>query len=314
MKKSGNPIKKLFFILIPPIFLLVMISAAVQQEKPEVPYVPTPEKVVLEMLKMADVGRNDVLYDLGCGDGRIVITAAKRLGCRGVGFDIDPQRIKESRENALKQGVSDQVEFFRLDLFKADISNATVVTLYLLSSVNLRLRPKLFRELEPGTRVVSHDFDMGTWKAEESIIIYDSTDDYSPPYDPLFFEDYWDKHNVYFWIIPANVTGTWKWTMPDVSGQKPFRLELNQSFQVVTGKAFEGSSSISLMIKDGKIIGNKLEFSLERKLRGRSEKIHFEGLVKENIMEGSARIGGESGAKKKWRAKRDPSTFKSIEK
>jgi tRNA G37 N-methylase Trm5 len=153
---------------------------------PEVPFVPTRERVVDEMLKVANVGKNDVLYDLGSGDGRIPITAAKRFGTRGVGVDIDPDRIRESRENAAKAGVSDRVKFFQQDLFETDIKEATVVTLYLLPDVNLRLRPKLLSELKPGTRVVSHNYDMGDWKPLKTITLK------LPE----------GEHTVYFWVVP----------------------------------------------------------------------------------------------------------------
>jgi SAM-dependent methyltransferase len=172
--------------------LLLTTAAAVAQplkplEKvPEVPYVPTREKVVDEMLKVAKVGKNDVLYDLGCGDGRIPITAAKQFGTRGVGVDIDPDRVREARENATKAGVSDRVKFFQQDLFETDIKDATVVTLYLLPDVNLRLRPKLLSELKPGTRVVSHNYDMGDWKPLRTITV-------NLPEG---------EHTVYFWIVP----------------------------------------------------------------------------------------------------------------
>jgi SAM-dependent methyltransferase len=135
----------------------------------DVPYVPTPEPVVEKMLELAKVQKDDVVYDLGCGDGRIVITAARQFGARGVGVDIDPQRIKESNENARKAGVTDRVKFVQGNLFNVDLKEATVVTLYLLPEINLKLRPKLFRELKPGTRVVSHDFDMADWKPEKTV-------------------------------------------------------------------------------------------------------------------------------------------------
>ena len=149
--------------------LLSVVSTTAQQplkplkKKPEVPYVPSHEKVVAAMLKVAKVGKNDILYDLGCGDGRVVITAAKRFGTRGVGVDIDPARIREARENAVKAGVAEKVKFLQQDLFETDIREATVVTLFLLPEVNLRLRPKLFSDLKPGTRLVSHNFGMGDW-------------------------------------------------------------------------------------------------------------------------------------------------------
>lgn len=134
----------------------------------DVPYVPTPQPVVDKMLELASVGRRDVLYDLGCGDGRIVITAAKRRGARGTGIDIDPARIEEAVENARSAGVSSRVNFRQGDLFEADFSPATVVTLYLLPEINRKLRPQLWKQLKVGTRVVSHDFDMGDeWPPEK---------------------------------------------------------------------------------------------------------------------------------------------------
>lgn len=134
----------------------------------DVPYVPTPQPVVNKMLQLASVGRRDVLYDMGCGDGRIVITAAKRRGARGTGIDIDPARIEEAVENARSAGVYSRVNFRQGDLFEADFSPATVVTLYLLPDINRKLRPQLWKQLKVGTRVVSHDFDMGDeWPPEK---------------------------------------------------------------------------------------------------------------------------------------------------
>ncbi len=173
---------------------LVLIGAAVAcaqapaaPTKPlDVPYVPTKEPVVDQMLKMANVKAGDVVYDLGCGDGRIVITAAKRFGTRGVGIDLDPERIAEANENAKKAGVSDRVTFIQGDLFDAKIGEATVVTLYLLPDVNLRLRPKLLAELKPGTRIVSHNYDMGDWKPEQTAkVMVEGT-----------------EHLVYSWTVP----------------------------------------------------------------------------------------------------------------
>jgi SAM-dependent methyltransferase len=136
--------------------------------EPEVPYVPTHDMIVAEMLKVAKVGKNDVLYDLGSGDGRIPITAAKKFGTRGIGVDIDPARITEARANAVKAGVADKVTFKQQDLFETDIKEATVVTLYLLQRLNEKLKPKLMRDLKPGTRIVSHAFDMGDWPPEKT--------------------------------------------------------------------------------------------------------------------------------------------------
>jgi ribosomal protein L11 methylase PrmA len=136
---------------------------------PDVIYVPTPHEVVDDMLRLANVKKGDVLYDLGSGDGRIAISAAKRYGIRAVGIDIDPERIREAKENARKAGVTSLVEFRQEDLFKADFREASVVTLYLLPDLNVKLRPKLWGELKPGTRIVSHQFDMGNWKPEKRL-------------------------------------------------------------------------------------------------------------------------------------------------
>jgi predicted RNA methylase len=141
-----------------------VLRAQEDWDKWDVPFVPSPDDVVEAMLKLAKTSAADTVYDLGCGDGRIVIAAAKQFGARGVGIDIDPQRIKEATENAKKAGVAERVKFIEQDLFKADIKAATVVTLYLLSTVNERLKPILKRDLKKGTRVVSHQFSMGDWK------------------------------------------------------------------------------------------------------------------------------------------------------
>jgi len=171
--------------------LLAAIAAA--QTAPahlDVPYVPTPNPVVDGMLKLANVKKGDVVYDLGCGDGRIVIAAAKEYGATGVGVDINPERIQEAKENAKKAGVEDRVRFVEGDLFTADIHEATVVTLFLLTSVNQRLRPKLLADLQPGTRVVSNTFDMGDWKPEKEATVEGTN-------DGAYF-----SRKLYLWTIP----------------------------------------------------------------------------------------------------------------
>ncbi len=159
------------------------------QREPDARYEPTPQEVVEEMLELANVTEDDVLYDLGSGDGRIVITAAQKYSTRGVGVDIDPQRIQEVNENAQKAGVTDRVEFRQQDLFEADISDATVVTLYLLPDVNVKLRPKLLEELKPGTRILSHSHSMGEWEPERVVQV--------PGPD--------HEHTLYYWVIPEEV-------------------------------------------------------------------------------------------------------------
>jgi SAM-dependent methyltransferase len=151
--------------------LTVPILAQTGQKRPDAPhlapYVPTPQEVVDRMLQLGDVGKNDVVYDLGCGDGRIPITAAKRFGARGVGVDIDPQRIAEANANAKKEGVTHLVSFKLQDAMATDVSEATVVTLYLLSASNLKLRPMLTKQLKSGSRIVSHAFSMGDWQPDK---------------------------------------------------------------------------------------------------------------------------------------------------
>jgi SAM-dependent methyltransferase len=165
-------------------------QAPALQRSPDVPYVPTAEPVVDKMLELAKVTKDDVVYDLGSGDGRIVITAAKKYGATGLGVDINPERVKEAKENAQKAGVTDKVKFIQGDLFQMDLTPASVVTLYLLPDVNLKLRPKLLQELKPGTRVVSHNYHMGDWKPEKTVTV----------------DAGGTNHTVYFWTVPDKGT------------------------------------------------------------------------------------------------------------
>ena len=177
------------------IAMLLAAGAAAQspqaRRQPDVPFVPTTEQAVAAMLKLGEVKKTDVLYDLGCGDGRIVIAAAKSFGAHAVGIDINPERIKEAKENAAKAGVEKLVRFEENDLFEADIHEATVVTLFLLPNINLKLRPKLLKDLKPGTRIVSNTFDMGDWKPEKEATVGDADD-----------EDSYLSHRLFLWIVP----------------------------------------------------------------------------------------------------------------
>ena len=167
-------------------------QSAPQPRRLDVPYVPTTDEAVAAMLKLADIKPSDVVYDLGCGDGRIVIAAARKFGTRGVGVDIDPARIREANENAKKAGVEKLVRFEQKDLFQTDIHDANVVMLFLLNSVNLKLRPKLLRELKPGTRIVSNTFDMGDWKPDKEAAV-EGTD------NGTFLSQY-----LYLWKVPQS--------------------------------------------------------------------------------------------------------------
>lgn len=177
--------KKLFAVILFSLTASNLVSgqSTTAEVKLDVPYVPTSPEVVNAMLKLARVSVNDIVYDLGCGDGRIVISAAKEYGASGKGIDINPDRISEAKANAEKANVSDLVKFAVADLFKTDFSPASVVTLYLLPSVNLRLRPLLLKQLKPGTRIVSHAFDMGDWKPEKTVQVESGA-------------------TIYLWVIP----------------------------------------------------------------------------------------------------------------
>lgn len=162
--------------------LLLGFTRVSAQVNLDVPYVPTPMDVVEAMLDLAKVGKNDVVYDLGCGDGRIVVTAAKKYGATGIGVDLNPDRIEDANRNAQEQGVTGKVKFYEGNLFDFDFSKANVLTLYLLPDVNLKLKPKILKEMKPGSRVVSHAFDMGDWKPDKQISV--------------------DGRTVYFWTVP----------------------------------------------------------------------------------------------------------------
>jgi SAM-dependent methyltransferase len=189
-------IRKAFVL---PLLLAAALTAVAQDSKPsrspDVPYVPTTEPAVEEMLKLANVSKNDVVYDLGCGDGRIVIAAAKNYGARGVGIDINPERIAEANENAKKAGVQHLVKFIEQDLFEADFREASVVTLFLLTEVNMKLRPKLLEQLKPGTRVVSNTFEMGDWKPEKEARLNGDESEYS-----------YLSSKFFLWTIPAKAS------------------------------------------------------------------------------------------------------------
>ena len=194
----------------------------------EVPFVTTPDNVTLAMLRLADVTRKDVVIDLGSGDGRIVIVAARKFGARGLGVEIVPDLVQKSRENAKAAGVESRVEFREQDLFQADLKKASVVTLYLLPDVNLRLRPKLLA-LKPGTRIVSHDWDMADWQPDKTITL-------DVPDKTVGIEK---KSRVHLWIVPANFDGLWC----GAGDARGARLTMRQQFQHVQGELADGAGT-----------------------------------------------------------------------
>ncbi|HUQ28341.1 MAG TPA: class I SAM-dependent methyltransferase [Usitatibacter sp.] len=220
--------------------LALPLALAVRAASEDVPFITTPDNVTVTMLQIARVNAQDYVIDLGSGDGRIVITAAKQFGARGLGVEIVPDLVKRSRENAAAAGVASRVEFREDDLFKADLAKATVITMYLLPEVNLELRPKLLA-LKPGTRIVSHDWDMGDWPPERSVTL-------DVP-DKVIGREKSSK--VHLWIVPARVNGAWC-----AAGKSKSTLEIDQKFQSMRATALRGEARHSF---DGRIRGSQLQ-------------------------------------------------------
>jgi len=238
----------------------------VGQEGKDVVWVPTPQALVEKMLELAKITPVDFLIDLGSGDGRTVITAAKR-GTRALGIEYNPDMVNLSRKNAEKEGVSEKAQFMETDLFEFDFSKATVITMFLLPDINIRLRPKLL-DLKPGTRIVSNTFTMQEWQADDTATTSDD-------------ETSWTT--AFLWIIPAKVEGTWK--MAD--GE----LTLKQEFQMIYGTVKTGNRSVS--ISTGRLRGNEISFTAGSDV--------YTGLVEGNKMEGTVTLDGKT---KKWSATR----------
>lgn len=272
--KSQGKIRNLLFF--PFVTLLFFLSVFVQlKAQPlDVPYVPTPQNVVDKMLDMANVGPGDYVIDLGSGDGRIVVAAAKR-GAYGHGVDIDSERIKEANENAKKAEVQDKVLFVRENIFGTDFSRASVVTMYLLNSVNMQLRSHLLARLKPGTRVVSHDFDMGDWK-----------------YDNYAREETID---IYFWIIPANVKGEWSWRTEG----KSFTMSARQEFQEISLRI--RSDKTSLTVEEATLKGDRISFAVSDSKS--DEKYLYSGKVEGNKISGMVQVRtGKKAHVSEWNA------------
>ena len=274
-----------------------LVTGYAQQPLLDLPYVPTPQEVVLEMLRMAEVTKDDIVYDLGCGDGRIVITAARLFGARGVGVDNDPDRVKESIENARKAGVADRVAFFEKDLFQTDISKATVVALYLLPELNLHLRPRLFGQLKPGTRIVSHEFGMGDWKPDKTALVRDAR----------FYYDRGLSHvrdaRILYWLMPADVAGVWRWSVITPTGERSYAIRLDQKFQDVSGKVNAGVKEV--VLNDARLSGEQLSFTVREEIDQQDVMTGFSGRVRGDTIEGRAEVQGRAFAgTHPWTAKR----------
>lgn len=278
--------------LLPLAICAAVNPAGAADVRPSVPYVPTPQAVVDRMLAMGRVTAQDYLIDLGSGDGRIVVTAAKKFGTRGFGVDLNPERISEANDNARRNNVTDKVTFYQRDLFETDLSQATVITMYLLPRVNLALRPKIL-DLKAGTRIVSHDFDMGDWKADESVRM-DAADKFSGA---------GGDSDIYLWIVPAKVTGTWRVQLPVSGKPQTYEISFEQKYQQVSGTARINGRTVKL--ENTKLRGEELAFSLVADVNGSAVKHEFSGRVAGDGMTGQVNLSGSRiAASVEWTAGR----------
>jgi len=265
-------------------FLLAVAAGAARgQPSFDVPFVPTPNVVVDEMLRLADVGPNDLVLDLGSGDGRTVITAARKFGARAMGVELDQHLLMQSEESARQAGVESRVKFVEQDLFKTDLSRATVITMYLFPEVNRRLRPKLLA-LRPGTRIVSHDFDLDDWRPDRTSTV---------------------RKDVFLWIVPARVAGRWKMRLAMPPIERLIELQLDQRFQQVSGTAT--LNGVSAPVWEARLSGARFSFIVvDTTDAGDESNLYFEGRVAGNTMEGRVTRGvGNARTAAQWRAVRE---------
>lgn len=241
--------------------LLTLMTCQLHAQDLDVPYVPTPDNVVEGMMEAADVGPGDYVIDLGSGDGRIVIAAANR-GAVGHGVELNPSRIEEAEENARSEGVSDRVMFLEDDIFETDFSRASVITMYLLSSVNRKLRPSLLSELKPGTRIVSHSFDMGHWEADEELDI--------------------DGRTVFYWVVPADAEGNWQW---ETDGEQ-FSMSARQQYQQIDVTLTAGNQSLST--EEATLSGERISFITRNEDNGK--RYIYSGIINEDRITGTVQV------------------------
>jgi SAM-dependent methyltransferase len=242
----------------------------VGQAGKDVIWVPTPEELVERMLRMAQATPNDFVIDLGSGDGRIAIAAAKKFNARSMGIEYNPDMVEVSNRNAAKEGVAGKARFVKADIFESDFSQATIITMYLLPGLNLKLRPKLL-DMKPGTRIVSHQFNMDDWQPDEVTNI--------------------DGRRAYFWLIPAKVAGTWRFQ----SGSDGLDVTLEQKYQTLEGTVKLGTVNAGL--RDARLAGDKISFAFVDQGGVRRD---FTGKVSGNTMEGTMKL--ETGPESKWTA------------
>lgn len=250
---------------------LSTMTGFVEERRDAIPYIPTSTAIMERMLDLAEVGGHDIVMDMGSGDGRIVIAAAQR-GAYGRGVEIEPSLVERAKQNARNAGVAERTEFFVQDMFETPMNEVTVLTLYVLTSSNIQLRPRILKEMQPGTRVVSHQFGMGDWIADRQ-----------------------ENHGnipIYLWVIPAPAGGNWRFE----SGDDSFTLEITQRYQRITGAAhFRGMPHALLNLN---LSGSEIDFEIDF---GQGKLMPFHGIVRENTIEPRAATGEN---KDRWRASR----------
>jgi 16S rRNA G966 N2-methylase RsmD len=255
----------------------------------DVVYVPTPQIVVDEMLALVKVNKSDYLIDLGSGDGRMVITAAKKHGAKALGVDLDTYLLKVANENARKENVTDRVTFREQNLFETDLSGASVVSTYLLPEMNLKLRSKIMK-LKPGTRVVAHDYSMGDWYPDEQktlVVPEKKVGNAGISY-------------IFSWVVPGVVAGKWQSTINVGGKDVPYEFDMEQFFQNIDGGATAGSVSGEMR---GKMTGEQVKFSLNPKSGQKLERHEFQGQMNGETISGTVRVGFDS-TQRPWTAKR----------
>ncbi|TAK50834.1 MAG: class I SAM-dependent methyltransferase [Betaproteobacteria bacterium] len=257
------------------------------------PFVVTPPEVVDRMLRLAEPKAGETLVDLGSGDGRIVIEAARRFGTRGLGVEIDPSLVTRARENARRAGVEALARFEVQDLFETDLRGVSVVTLYLLPEVNRKVMPRLLQDLKPGARVVSHDYDMGEWRPDETIEL--------PIAEKLIGP--LGRSTVYLWLVPANARGTWKGLLQGHGGEWEFRVR--QRFQMLEIEA--RAQGRELAVRGSRLRGEELKLVVTGNIDGRARNHLFRGTLKGERIEGEVLISdGEESTTRPWTAIRQP--------
>ena len=264
------------------VFIALFLMLGVQPLRAaDAPFVVTLPTVVDTMLKMGRVNADDYLIDLGSGDVRIVIAAAKQHRARGYGVELDPNLVLTARREAQRQGVADRVTFEAENLFNIDISKASIITMYIGESVNMRLRPTLLK-LKPGTRIVSHDFDLGNWTPDEKVTIPVPNKPYGPP-----------RSDIMLWVVPADFSGTWKWKLPVGGAEASHEARFEQTFQRLDGRGSVATRQAA--IGSPQISGDTVRFVMGAEIAGKSGWREFEGRINGDTITGTTAIVADGG-------------------